>query len=98
MDENDSQGRVGPMKSRPDYPDAVRRIREIEREAEEAGYEINPAIRLNLQVHQRPGQQFQQSGKLAAWTVDPKTGRVWWPSAESSSSTTWWSSTEWKES
>ena len=57
----------------PDYPEAVRRIREIKREAEEADYKIKPAIRPNIHVRQIPGQQFQQSGKPAAWTVDPKT-------------------------
>ena len=45
----------------------------MKREAEEGGYDIDPTIRPNLQV---PGQQFQQSGKLAARTVDPKTGWV----------------------
>ena len=72
-----SQGPVGPMKSRPDFPDAVRRIREIKLEAEEVGYEIKPIIRLILQVRQRPRQHIQHSGKTAAWTVDPKTGWVW---------------------
>ena len=55
------------MESRPDYPEPVHRIREMKREAE-----INPTILSNLQVRQRPGQQFQQTRKPAAWTVDPK--------------------------
>ena len=57
--------------SRTDYPEAVRSC-EIKREAEETGYEINPTIRTNLHVRQRLGQHFQQSGKPAAWTVDPQ--------------------------
>ena len=102
----ETQGPVGPMQSRPDYPEAVRRFREIIREAEEVGYDINPAIRPRLQVRQRPGQQFQYSGKPDAWTVDPVTGWVWRSSSESSSwtawwrwpsPTSWWSSTDWKE-
>ena len=35
------QGPVGTIKSRSDYPETVRRIREIKREVVEAGYEIN---------------------------------------------------------
>ena len=91
-------GSVGPMNSTPDYLEAVRRIREVKREAEEAGHEINPAIRPSLQVRQRPGQPFQ---KPDTCTVDPTTGWVWWSSSEAPSSTTspntWWSSTDWKE-
>ena len=70
----------------------MRRICEIKREAEEAGYEINPAIHPSLQARQRPGQQFQYIEKLDAWTVDHTTGWVWWPPCASSSSATWWSS------
>ena len=40
----------------------------------QACHGIKTTIRLNLQVRQRPGQQFQQSGRPAAWTVDTKTG------------------------
>ena len=50
-----TQGPVGPMKSRPDYPEAVLRISEIKREAEGALYDIIPAIRPSLQVQLRPG-------------------------------------------
>ena len=87
-----NRGPVGPMKSRPACPEAVRRVREIKQEAEEAGYEMNPTIRPYLQVRKGPGPQFQPWGKPAAWTVDPKNGWLWWLS-----STTWWSSTEWNE-
>ena len=93
------EGPVRPMKSRPDYPEALRRVRGIKRKAGESEYEIGPTIRRDLQVRQRPGQQFWQSGKPAASSVDPKTGWIWWPYswACSSSSTTWWSSTRWQE-
>ena len=45
-----TQGPVGRMKSRTDYPEPVQRIREIKREAEEAGHEIIPTVLPSLQV------------------------------------------------
>ena len=44
------QGPVGPMRSRPDYAEAVRKFREIKREAAAAGYEINPTIRPEFSI------------------------------------------------
>ena len=44
-----SQGPVGPVRSRAGYPEASRKLREVTREAAEAGHEFNPAIRPDLQ-------------------------------------------------
>ena len=91
-----SQGLEGPFNSWTDYPEAVRTFREINREAAEVGYEINPTVGPDLQVRQRPGefQQHRSSNSSCcyrtAWSVDPKTGST-------SSSTTCLSSAEWQE-
>ena len=60
-------GPVGPVKSRPGYPETVRRTREIKREAEEAGHEINRTICLSLQVRQRPEQPFSEIWYVDGW-------------------------------
>ena len=85
-----SQGPVGPMKSRSVYCEAVQKIREIRRET---GQEVDPAILPRQQVRPRPEHSFQKS---ETWTVDPRTGWMSWSSTESaSSSTTWWKPSTW---
>ena len=49
-----------PMKSRSDNPEAVHRIREIRREAGEAGHEIDPAILRSLQFDNDQNNGFQK--------------------------------------
>ena len=51
---------VGPIRSRADILAALRKFREVKQEAAEAGRRIYPTIRLDLQLRQRRGQQFQQ--------------------------------------
>ena len=54
-------------------------------------------LQKKTQQHKDPATDHAATERLVAWSVDPKTGQVWWPSSESwsSSSTTWWSSTGW---
>ena len=93
-----TQGPVGPMKSASDFSEAVQKICEIRREA---GQKIDVAILPCLQVRQRSEQSFHKSD---TWTVDPRTGWIWWSSPESSASSTiwwrssfWWSYSNWEE-
>ena len=51
-----SQGPTGPT----DLPAALQKFREVKQEAADAGQQLNPTIRPDLQVRQRQGQQFQR--------------------------------------
>ena len=55
-----SQGLAGPNRSRADYPETLRKLRDVKREAAEAGHEFNPTSQADRHVRQHLGQQFQQ--------------------------------------
>ena len=52
---------VGQIRSRADFPAALRMFREAKQEAAEAGHQFNPTIRPDLQVRQRREQQLQHN-------------------------------------
>ena len=92
-----SRETTGPIRSRADFPAAMRRFREVKQEAA-AGHQFNPTIRPDLQVRQRQGQQFQRykdpnTHHAATELSDQATGSAGQPvvlSVDPSTGWKWW--------